>query len=396
MVGPLVSSLSPLIAIPAIIQVGGAEGWAAVAVGQSLGAAGALVVMFGWGVVGPQQVARAGEAEQRHIYWVSGLMRAALFLLVAPVLVVCTLMLVSGPAATLAAAGVTCAAFVAQGLNASWFLIGQARPGALTLLDSLPRTAGVLAAAGLAVATQQLLAYAAVALVVELAIATSSFGLLAKRGKSLRASVGEAAAAGRGQWPLMVSAIFSTGYTRLAVPLVSLVSYSAVPVFAALDRVGTLGRTGMRPFVNSFQAWVASSTGPEFWRRSSLASAVVTGVGAAGGLLVFALLPEVLGPAIFGSLSIAPAQAAVVGAVLVCVAGSYSATMFGLIPLGRISAVSLSTVTASCLAVPAIAVLAAGGGATGAMLGVLGAEFVVVTWQAMLVYRARRASTATS
>ncbi|AAT88561.1 hypothetical protein Lxx06010 [Leifsonia xyli subsp. xyli str. CTCB07] len=45
--------MSPLLALPAIAHTAGAEGWAAIAIGQSLGGAAGVLVELGWGSPAP-------------------------------------------------------------------------------------------------------------------------------------------------------------------------------------------------------------------------------------------------------------------------------------------------------------------------------------------------------
>ena len=51
---PTIGIASPYLALPALTQAFGADGWASVAVGQSIGLAVSVPVELGWGLVGPQ------------------------------------------------------------------------------------------------------------------------------------------------------------------------------------------------------------------------------------------------------------------------------------------------------------------------------------------------------
>ena len=84
-ISPLLSIVSVLIVIPSIITVGGPRGWAAVAIAQGIGAATALIVMGGWGVVGPTKVAQTSTIEQPNLYWLSSVTRGMIFLVAVPV-----------------------------------------------------------------------------------------------------------------------------------------------------------------------------------------------------------------------------------------------------------------------------------------------------------------------
>src|SRR4051812_29906817 len=63
----LVSSISPLLYIPVVTHVTGARGWAAIAVGQSIGAAAAVLVGYGWIFDGPRQLAEVDPSRHPSI-----------------------------------------------------------------------------------------------------------------------------------------------------------------------------------------------------------------------------------------------------------------------------------------------------------------------------------------
>ena len=381
---PAVGALSPLFAIPALVRVAGVDGWAAIAIGQGMGATGALVVTFGWGVVGPAEAARSDSEAACHLYWVSGAMRMGIFVLVMPICVLITESLVTGGTPLHVAAALVCAAVTAQGLSPSWLLIGQSRPGALACMDSIPRTVGVLAAAAAAVIAGELLAFALITLFVEFAIALCSFKAFGRRRLSRRESLREAVRRTRQQWPLALSALVAAGYTRLAIPIVSAVRYEAVPLYAALDRIALLSRTMLRPPVNAFQSWVAQ-TDENGMRRASRATAATVVVGATGAVAIAGLLP-VLGWVLFADqLTITYGAAALTGAGVVFVAGSYATSLFYLVPCGKYATVSVSTIGASLVGVPLIVVCTGRAGAIGAMLGVVTAELIVLIWQMLAV-----------
>ena len=62
---PLISLLGSLALIPVIASVGGAHGWAAVALGQALGGGAATVLQYGWGFSGPTRMVSLSRARPR-------------------------------------------------------------------------------------------------------------------------------------------------------------------------------------------------------------------------------------------------------------------------------------------------------------------------------------------
>jgi hypothetical protein len=72
---PLISLLGSLALIPVIASVGGASGWAAVAVGQALGGGAATVLQYGWGFSGPTRLVPLSAVDRGRLLWVSMLSR---------------------------------------------------------------------------------------------------------------------------------------------------------------------------------------------------------------------------------------------------------------------------------------------------------------------------------
>lgn len=142
--------------------------------GQGLRATAALAT-FGWGVVGPAEVAQSAAEEQRHIYWVSGVMRAGLLVAALPCSVAVTLALV--PPARGCRSGGMCGNGH-PGPVTDMVLIGQARPLDLAVMETVPRTVDLLTAVALVMVTSSLLAYAATTMVVEAALSAPLMWLL--------------------------------------------------------------------------------------------------------------------------------------------------------------------------------------------------------------------------
>ena len=66
---PAMGALIPLLAVPVVTGTFGATAFAALAIGQSVGAAAAVVVDLGWSLNGPQAVARSGPGARRRLLW---------------------------------------------------------------------------------------------------------------------------------------------------------------------------------------------------------------------------------------------------------------------------------------------------------------------------------------
>jgi hypothetical protein len=375
---PFLTGVAPLVAIPAIIQAGGSDGWSAVAIGQGFGMAAGVAVLWGWAVVGPTEVARVSTSEQGSIYFESILSRAVLLLILVPTVLIATSALVE-VGWRLVACG-SALALTLQGMGPGWFLIGQSRPGRLLAVDTGPRTLGTLGSAGVVMASGQVGWYPALTCVVEVGISVAGAFTLATVPTSWRASMPIIVRRLRTQFPLAAAALFSDITGRLAVPVVSLANYSVVPEFAILSRFAIFARAGLRPFLNVLQVWVAR---PDVGsaRRRRIATIVTVGSGAAIALLLAVALPLISERLFSGEVPVSRLGAAFTGLGVLGVGVSYSMTLYYLIPDGRVRAVSISHIIPATLSLPLILIMAARHGSNGAMAAIALSAMVTAAWQ---------------
>lgn len=374
---PLISSIAAFIAIPFLIRYGGPDGWAAVAIGQGVGATAALVVAFGWGTTGPTETARADRSRHATLYWDSVWMRVALALVAIPAALGIVGLLVRSehlPAALAVSTGVA-----VQGLSAGWFLTGQQRPYMVAALETGPRAAAQIIAVFAVAATRDLLWYGFVVLGVELAFAGVAAATFARRADR-RGTAARVWAHSKQQWPLVISGLVGAGYTRASVPIVAAVAYGAVPGFAALDRSQQFARAGIRPLTMFLQGWVVK--GPGRARRATIATLTL---GALVGVGVAAALP-MLGHLIFtDAIRFTPFQSVAIAVLITAVAGSMATGLFYLVPAGSIRVFSWTSVGATIAGVPALIACTAAWGANGAVGTLTAVELGVVLAQAAYV-----------
>jgi len=382
---PLISLVATLIAIPVLTREGGANGWAAVAIAQGVGYTAGLVVSFGWLTVGPAQVARNDAIGQRHTYWISSLMRLVVFGVTAPVAALIAIALVD--ARFVVVALLVNIAITAQGLSPGWYLVGQGRPLAIAAMETAPRAAAQLVSVAAVAASHSLLWYGVILLLSEAMISAFAFLSLARRDETKGASGAQLVHHFREQWPLAVAAIVASGYTRAAVPIVSGIAYSSVPVFAALDRVALIGRTGLRPLNSFFQGWVVRGGDINILRRARTATIATVALGISGGAVVAAALPQVDSLLFSGVIEVSSLQALLVGVSLIFASASGSTSLYYLAPRGAVRALSVSTIVGTIVGVPLIIALTHFLGATGAVLAVTIAEGVVLAIQTSFVLR---------
>jgi O-antigen/teichoic acid export membrane protein len=388
---PAVSTLSPILALPFLTRMAGAEGWAAIATGQAIGAAAGLFVQFGWGTTGPSIVATLKSGSRRSVYFTSVLMRLTLFMLTTPLALLATAAIV--PSAIVVESALLCAAAALGGLSPNWYFVGTGRPAPLMWFETVPRLGGVVVSTVLMVSTDSVLVYATMILAIETAIVTVSAVAIARPQLSARAHISEAWHRSRQQWHLAAAALVSSGYTRLSVPLVSIVAMPHAPVFASSDRIQGLGRAVIRPFVQAFQGWVSepSQNSDAHRRRFLIASVVVLAATLVVSVGIVILLP-LTSTLLFGpDIQISYLQASFVAVALVAVGLSNCTSNFWLVPTARIGTISVSTIGASIVGVPLVCIGAFNFGADGALAAIALVEVAVLSWQVHATMSALRA-----
>src|SRR4051794_25991057 len=121
MVLPILGLASPFLAYPTIAAHFGADGVAAISVGQGLGILAATISEVGWGLIGPRLAAQASLVKIRHLVDLS--LGACLASYIVTTLLATPAVLLASPTYK-AAAVVSLASTAANGVSLSWFFIG--------------------------------------------------------------------------------------------------------------------------------------------------------------------------------------------------------------------------------------------------------------------------------
>lgn len=376
---PFASAITPLVSVPSITHNLGARGWGAVALGQSVGVFTSIAINYGWGTVGPARVAASTDEARVAILRTSLAMRSGLFILLVPLSTWAAAAL--APSGFRVGAALTAVVFATWGLSPTWYFIGCGRPALIATFDTVPSVLGAVAAAILLFFWRSAIAYALCigsVLMLSLVISTLRFA-----GRPRTQWIKGAGQDFRSQAGLTLSRILAAGFVSLSTAMVAVGSPSAVPLFAAGDRIRALGTQGLFAVVNALQAWVAGSSGPLRHKRFHMAFVVCSFAGAIGGVVVAALLPLVDVWIFSGQLELPLAQSIAVGGVLTVVAVASTITFHALVPSGQTRAVTLAGIVGSFVGVPLIIGMARIGGATGATYAILVAELVstaVLAW----------------
>jgi O-antigen/teichoic acid export membrane protein len=384
---PAVSAAAPLLALPAITNAYGLNGWASVAVGLSLGAAGNTILEMGWSVVGPQAVARADISERRTIYYRALATKLLAACVVIPAAAVAGYFL--APAYAWESAALAAASSSAT-LGASWFFVGLNKPITILLTDTFPRV-------GLLVFSALLISRGASLFVYPTAIAAASIMTWILGSLVLRFSpipplrfFLSAPSVIREQIVVIAGRLISTGYTSLPVALVALSAPGAVPAFAAYERVMRMAAAILAGFPNRLQSWLGAKGATsqlKFRLRATILSNSALGVLAG---VAFALLSPLAVHVLFvGEIGIDPALAwgSGLALALICVSRGLG---LGLIAVRSTTALTLSILFAAIVGIPSLLMFPAMLGAQGAVLAGVLAEATGVGAQGLFLVRKTR------
>lgn len=389
---PALSAVSPLIALPAVTTVGGADVWGAIAIGQSLGLAGATIVELGWGLKGPQRLARANLSGRRRALAMSIQTRGAVFPLVAVVS--------AALAALLAAdhnelAALMAVSSVASGLSLIWFFIGCGNPGRLLLTDSVPRVMLVTASAIALLNGAPLFVYPLVGVLLPALMAPIFGSLYVGLNRTDFKGVG-AVRIGlliRSQLTAMGGRFVSALYIALPVTLVGIVAPQVVPLFAAAERLQRMYLSILAAVPNAMQGWVGAALSIEDrLRRAERASLMNSVLGIIAGLVFSVGAPWAAEVVFSGVVSLDHELAALCGLVIFLVCCSRAVGGLVLVSLNSARTVLRSAVVGAAVGVPAILLLGHVHGAVGAIVGEIVAETCVLAVQVRgwLVLRRKR------
>ena len=353
--------------LPLVARAGGGAAVVAVAIGQSVGGVGGLVVSLAWPMTGPPLIARSTPPERRRLYATSIESRGLVFLVLAPVCAAIAALLAGGFVAT---AAVSAVAFAANGFTAAWYYVGVGAPRGLLVYEAMLRVAASgLAAVALAVGLP-VVAYP----VLLCAGSVLSLVLYSRHvtGERWRPRVGrDALATVRAQARSTVARLAYGVYQAGAVSIVALVAPGAVLAFSGYDRTQKSLMNAAQAAPDSIISWVASDA-PGLRRRQRLALAgdVVLGIALAAAFYV--ALPLILRYMYAGLIEVTPLERLLAAAGLAVSLVAKCILAHALVPSGgERSAASLLVVTSL-----AGAVLIAGGAALAGTAGALAAIVV--------------------
>ncbi|MCD2444052.1 hypothetical protein LQ757_17350 [Agromyces sp. SYSU K20354] len=372
-----ISGVVSLAVIPAIIVAAGADSWATIAVAQAVAGFAFVFAVYGWGVVGPTEVASLTNDRRGAYYFESLLSRTWLCIVILPVSIVIAIVIIDGDALL---AGLTVASGVLVALGAGWFFVGEASPLRFLLIDTIPRIAGTVAGAVVLIATGDVIAFAALQLAgVIVSAVISTWNILSRyRGWHLTLSPVRALRNLRGQASPVAMSATSSIYVNVPIVLIDLFLPQATAVYALAERIVRLALYSTRPVVQIAQGWVPTPDPVELAGRARRVTAIALGLGALGGI-VYAVAGPWIGEVLSGgTLSIPIALAVPMAVNLAAILASQLTGFACLTAFGLTRALATSTIVGAVVGTALMLPLLFWIGAPGVAWGLAAAELCVL------------------
>jgi O-antigen/teichoic acid export membrane protein len=380
---PAVSAAAPLVVIPAITSTYGANGWASIAIALSIGNAGAVIAELGWGVVGPQRVARE-PGRKKFIFEEALSSKLVGVAIVAPVAGFTTALIASEYRL---AAALLSIALVGNALTPAWYFIGLGKPIFVLLCDTLPRVLFAILSALVILAGGPIESYGIGMLIAVL----SAYLLSVLIGRTVRwpsrVAFRHAPSVIKNQSIIILGRCVSTLYTSLPTALLAIVSPGAVATFSALDRPMRMGLSILGGVPARLQSWIGTPDRQESYRRSRVSLLLNTGLGIVAGL-VYALAMPTIAHLLFTGTVTLTYELTAIGGLLVAIICSSRGFGLALVAADVANSISAAVIGAAITGVSLILILGNFWGVAGALVGLIAAEIVGLLIQWALLRRA--------
>jgi O-antigen/teichoic acid export membrane protein len=377
---PALGIVSPLLVIPAVTAKFGADGWAAIAIGMSAGAAASVLVELGWGLTGPQQIAGLQTHDRAHIFALSLITKLTILIPVAPLLILLCLAITPNNTMEAALMGLASAAV---GLSPAWFFVGTSQPYRILITDSFPKLAAAAVTSVVLLTGGPLAAYPTLFLIA--AIISPLLGAWmsdVSRRSMIGINVSMVWQTMRRQSIALIGRAASSLYLSLPTTILAITSPAAVAQFAAADRLQRMLLSGLSSVPNSLQGWIGSSeTNDIRMRRVRLALILNGAMGAVAGFC-FAMFGPFLASLVFsGEVPLSFGLSAACGFIIFLTCTSRATGGLALIALKRVGWLTTSALVGAGLGFSLILWLGGAFGAVGALTAMAVAEGCVLIVQ---------------
>lgn len=379
----MVTGVATLVSIALIVRFFGETGWSTFAVAQAAGMLIAVLVGFGWPVLGPATVAMLSPAEQCEELLTSARIRLGVL---AGLSLVCCLVLLPGFFPRSAEHLPVTIAYASTGLSSLWYFVGTGESWASFFREAVPRAIASLVAPIVALAGPTQLVIGAVILSGNL----TSFLLVIHHARKSRPRPENAPGRSREglkavvvrQWHGLLTGGVSSVYMTLPTIAVSLFAAPAVGRFALGDKMVRLTSTALLPLTQVLQGWVpAGSSMAERKARVRRALTTMAVVGGSVGSLIAALGPIAGQIYSSGHISFDHALSVPMGAALACTLISQVAGVGCLGAFNDFRAVSSSAIIGASVGLPLLVIATILAGSVGAMWSIAISEACVLGYQ---------------
>lgn len=391
---PAIGLTAPFLVIPAITSQFGASGWSAVAIALSVGSAASVIGELGWGVIGPQRVAREQDPRIAKAILEDSIATKSFALAVLAPIAACVVAAITDThriAAALLAISVTLTA-----LGSSWYFIGRAKPLTVVLVDTLPRICGsLIASIAIWRLDAPLVSYGALMIAATLVAYMLSMRSAQARLIPSAASIRRAPHAIRPQLVVILGRSISATFTMLPASLLGVAGSSSVAAFAAVDRPMRAGLGILTAVPNRLQSWIGVGESALSRLRGKQSVLINLLLGLAAGT-VFAIAMPVAGSLLFGTAVDVSTSMSLAGGLLILLVCTSRGLGLALVSEHRQNSITWAMAFAAPIGIVAVMTGDRALGPVGAIGGVCVAEFVGVAVQAAVLGKVWRDSAETA
>lgn len=371
----LLSAIASVAVIPVLTRASDAHTWAVFAIGQSIGAAGAVVVGVSWPVTGAARIAGAAADERGALF--RGSLRTRLPVLAGSGALVWGAAVLQGLRSDDLIWALAASALLCSGMSNAWFFVGERRPLRLLVMETLPRSIGTGAGLALLLSGSSAVAFLLVQLVGWLVPVGISTADILRRSPHATAAVGD--------WRRDVlgasSSIIATGYVQVPMLIVAALAPSSVAAYAVIDKLMKFSLTAISPVTQFAQGHVPHGEPVLLQHRVRQASVAALLFGGACALALAALGPFVATALTGGVVPLDLSWSAPFGLVFGAITASSVIGLACLPAMNRDADLLRSIVVGAVAGIPLCWAGAIIDGGRGAAWGVAVAECLVLAWQ---------------
>lgn len=379
----LLTAVAQFFTFPLLIHSLGADQWASLTLGTTIGVMAAVVGGWGWPLVGAAEVA-AREPANRAAYLLSSfVVRLPLTLLT---LLLTTALVHSIPSPNTTATWLAAvASIVSVGLTPSWYFVGIAAPYRYFLFFSLPSLMGILTGTALSVATHDARMHASTNLAASILICVGC-SYVAGRTEGIRnlprPSRADVRRQIRSHCPSVTVGLLSTANS--SGPLIAVAHWfpQHLPSYALAERLYKLALTVASPVVQAAHGQVPDGNSATTLTRLRMTLPLVTIVASGAGAIFAMMVPWSSGLYTGGHITIRPGMALGFGIALFALVLSSTVGVTGLAVTNNSRWFLRAALLGSLVCIIGVALgVALDAGSTGIALAVATAEVVVVATQ---------------